>query len=107
MAQFVEMQFPIPEFDGTTTVHCADGTVSNEPQKLVFEPEPRRRGTRPVAYVSVKTPDGAGVKVQHRAILSVNTKTGRLSLQSVDDGEGDDDTDGATGGEKATQKAVR
>jgi hypothetical protein len=107
MAQFVEMKFPIPDFDGTTTVHCADGTASKEPQKLVFEPEQRRRGTRPVAYVSVKTTDGTGEKVQHRAILTINTKTGRLSLQSVDDGEGDDDTDGDTVGEKATQRAVR
>lgn len=36
MAQFVEMKFPIPDFDGTTTVHCADGTASKEPQKLGY-----------------------------------------------------------------------
>jgi hypothetical protein len=86
----VEMRFPIPGFDGATTVAGQGLETAIEPTLLTFTPAHSRRGNVPVAYLTVLD---AEQKPVGRSILVMNGKTGKLALQNLSgvDDEGDDD----------------
>jgi hypothetical protein len=70
-------RFPMPGFDGETSVLTADGKVVEQPQHVEYHPAPRR-GVSTLLYIESTATDGAIT----RHVLQCNSK-GVLRLVPV------------------------